>query len=386
MTVGGERDYGELMRRATSAALSLVLAVAALAPAATVAVSERLRWKVCGEWRQVPVPEPRVSGELRDIAVVSPTEAWAVGVLGAEGILQPLVLHWNGIRWERVRFPALRGDPDFAILESVAVTAAGEVWAVGAWSSMNRTGHPLTARWDGGRWHVVPLPDPGLRGYLDGLAAVHGTDTLWAVGQMIKPHEGALAMRWTGERWRRFRVPDVVPGATQILFDVVAFARTTWAVGRNYGPGDRWRMVAARWHDGRWRTSLGPAVSPFAVAGTQPNRLWAVGGVDSDRPGYQRPAIVRWNGERWSRAYTGGRLGFLRDVVTPAPGVAWAVGERVDGPLMLRLGEQGWAPVRIPDVRGWFGAIDGTPNNLWVTHARLWRGSEPTVYDTYHRC
>jgi len=348
------------------------------------------RWPVCGQWRQVPIPDPDASGELNDIAVVSPAEAWAVGGLGASPYVEPLVLHWTGLRWEREAFPDVADE--FVTLNAVAVVAPRDVWAVGYRSSEGspQPGRPFAARWQGDRWHLVRLGDPTIHGSLEGLSVIPGTDRLWAVGPTWGAAGRPLAMLWNGERWLRYRVAHPVAGRSDMLFDVVAFAGSAWAVGESRGSDDRSRVLRARWNGSEWRATLGPAGSARAVDGTRPDRLWAVGGRPAARPGYERPGILRRNGAGWRWVYTGRGLGSLHDVVNPAPGVAWAVGYRGDwprvAPFALHLSSQGWVTGRSFHVPGWLEAVDGTPHNLWVTRMRLLRGGEPTLYDTYHRC
>lgn len=381
------------MRRWLILLACLAVATPAMGSTANARGVPEQRWAVCGQWRQVPIPDPHVTGELNDIAVVSPHEAWAVGGLGAGMIFEPLVLHWTGLRWEREAFPDVADE--FVMLNAVAVVGPRDVWAVGTRASEGspQPGRPLAARWLGDRWQLVPLGDPTLHGSLEGLSVVPGTDHLWAVGPTGEAAGRPLAMLWNGARWRRYRVAHPVAGRSDVLFDVVAFAGSAWAVGASYGPGDRSRVLSARWSGNAWRATLGPPGSARAVDGTRPDRLWAVGGRPADRPGYERPGILRRNGAGWRWVYTGRGLGTLYDVVNPAPGVAWAVGFRGDGsglagaaPFAPHLTPQGWVAGRSFDVPGWLEAIDGTPHNLWVTHMRLLHGGEPALYDTYHRC
>ena len=64
------------VRRAARVSLCLIL-VTLCAFAATAPVSASpTRWAVCGGWRYVPVEDGR--GSVTDVAVVSPTEAWAI--------------------------------------------------------------------------------------------------------------------------------------------------------------------------------------------------------------------------------------------------------------------------------------------------------------------
>jgi hypothetical protein len=375
------------MRRLAFASIGCVLVLAASLPVAEGAPGPgRQRWRDCGVWTKVSVPEPN-DGSLRDVVVVSPTEAWAVGALGAEEYLEPVALHWTGQRWESVRFPRLPGDPMTVTLNAVDVTADGTVWAVGGRSTGRGSLRPLTARYAGGRWHVVPIAAREIRGSLQGLAAIPGTHALWAVGHMFEPRSAALTLRWNGTKWRRFRVPVSAPGNVDALAAVVAFPRTAWAVGSTTADGSSSFMVAARWHADGWRSMIGPRGVALGVDGLGPDDLVAAGW----RPTagiFDRPTVFGWKGEGWRRVYSDDHVGFLRDVVYPAPGVAWAVGSRSrrDGPLVLRMEGGTWHRSSAPDVAGFFEAIDGTPNNLWIMHTRTYRNHEGSLFNTYHRC
>jgi len=374
--------------------LSLAMAVVTAGrPAAARPVGDQ-RWAVCGEWRQVPMPDPSAIGELSDIALVSPTEAWAVGSLGAEMIQEPLVLHWTGLRWERVAFPSGPDSPSYAALRAVAVVSPNEIWAVGSRGSEGQISRPFTARWLGDRWRLVSIGNPALQGWLEDVAAIPGTDHLWAVGQTGAMRGIPLVLQWNGTGWHRYPVSRATAGRSDGLSGVVAFAHSARAVGTSYDANGDPRLLAARFNGSEWRATLGPPGSAEAVDGVRPDRLWAAGGAPSDRPGYTHPGILRWNGANWRWAYKGSAIGRVKDLVNPAPGVVWAVGHRGDSgsglgtvsPLVLRLSPHGWVRDRSPDVQGWFEAIDGTPRNLWATHMRLVHGGEPTVFDTYHRC
>src|SRR5215472_210134 len=43
------------------------------------------------------------TGVLNDVVATSATSAWAVGHAGDEAKPSPLIVHWNGARWSRVR-------------------------------------------------------------------------------------------------------------------------------------------------------------------------------------------------------------------------------------------------------------------------------------------
>jgi hypothetical protein len=317
---------------------------------------------------------------LNDVAVVSPQEAWAVGYLGAEQPTASLILHWTGLQWERV------GLPTVASLRGVTVVSPSEVWAVGSrGASLGAPGHPFAARWTGQRWKSVPI-GISIRGWLQDVAAIPGTNRLWAVGGTNDGH--ALTLRWNGKAWHR--VPVNLTHSS--LSGIVAFPQTAWAAGMTTGSGGA-HVLALRWNGARWRQVDAPRGYALAVDGVAPNALWAVGnGPSSGGGGLSSPAVFRWNGVRWHRVWLGETVGSLRDVVAPAPGVAWAVGVRSNRPpfhpLVVRLRSDGWHASTIRGVDGWLTAIDGTPQNLWATHYWMQdpHGGEPTYFDIYHRC
>ena len=272
-----------MRRRASAFVVGLTLVLTAILPVAGGnAGPGRQRWRECGVWTKIPVPDPN-SGVLRDVVVVSPTDAWAVGALGAEEFLEPIVLRWTGQRWERIGFPRLDGNPMTATLNAVAVAGDGTVWAVGGRSTGRGSLRPLTARYTGGRWHVVPIAAREIRGSLQGLSAVPGTNALWAVGHMFEPRSAALTLRWNGERWRRFRVPVSARGNVDSLADVVAFRRTAWAVGTTTPDGNNSFMFAARWHDDGWHALTGPRGVALGVDGLRPDELVAAGWRPAER-------------------------------------------------------------------------------------------------------
>ena len=141
------------------------------------------RWAVCGEWRQVVTPV--TYGFPRDLAVVSPEEAWLSGYVGEVAGL-PVVLHWTGMRWEKEAFPTHVAAEDEE-LAGFAVVSPDDVWAVGSWRASMHS-HPLVAHWDGASprdaWAV------GYRG-----------------GMYDRPRP--LIMRWQGSGWQWAQVPDV---------------------------------------------------------------------------------------------------------------------------------------------------------------------------------
>ena len=90
---------------------------------------------------------------LSDVAAVSDSDAWAVGVTavasasgGSAGAGKPLLVHWDGSRWSQVTgLPAVNGS-----LSGITMSAHSG-WAVGSFVVADHP-RPLILRWDGAAW------------------------------------------------------------------------------------------------------------------------------------------------------------------------------------------------------------------------------------------
>src|SRR5262249_15991512 len=109
--------------------------IAALLSPATAALA-------LGSWTVVPTPNPAGGGQniLNAIAMVSPSDGWAVG----EGQYESLAEHWNGSVWSIVPSPNLQTLTD---MKGVAAVSSTDVWAVG-----DNGGVGMTMHWNGSAW------------------------------------------------------------------------------------------------------------------------------------------------------------------------------------------------------------------------------------------
>ena len=397
------------MRRSASAVVcGLLLASLSVSPAGAGSNGVQ-RWAVCGEWRQVPVHTNPYATAV-DIAVVSPYDAWMTTYIG-DNLGTSYVYRWTGLRWEEVASPTPsfgHPAPGNAVweIDALAVVDPTQVWAVGAYAHYRSPGarrvvRPLTARWDGTRWQLVPVAIPHLSGHLLGVASVPGTDRLWAVGVRY-PHGNeaktqSLILRWNGAAWHR--VPSPNPSATaNELIDVAASGHTAIAVGESL-QGDALRSLAMNWNGRDWVRVAAPSPKAgaqlSAVTMTSPTTAWAVGEAYWPTYPHNHPPhgiILGWNGRRWTLTRMLDRQSRFTDVVGAAYGDVWAVGQHgvrsADAyhPIAWHRTAAGWAPTKVPSVNGSFSAIDGTPHNLWVAHREPHVGEDLADLDTYHRC
>ncbi len=163
-------------------------------------------------WSVVPSRNKGTLGSyLQAVSTDGPDDAWAVGewlvrVVQGPGqirrdVYRPLILHWDGVRWARVKPPA-----GLSALSAVAAIAQDDAWAVG--SADSRT---VAIHWDGESWTTVPTPSPGVSAGLGGVADL-GPSDVWAVGNRRR-HLGdptrTLIERWDGVSWQVVPSPNV---------------------------------------------------------------------------------------------------------------------------------------------------------------------------------
>jgi hypothetical protein len=144
-------------------------------------------------WRRVPVPGVATGfgSLLYDVAGTAGDDVWAVGL--SRG--QPdddwvgFVEHWNGVRWEIV-------PSTTAAYYTVSAVSRNDVWAAGTWGDGD---HP-TAHWDGAKWtSTTDETDEDTETYENGSSA-SGPSDVWVVGEEAA---APLVERFNGRGFER---------------------------------------------------------------------------------------------------------------------------------------------------------------------------------------
>lgn len=258
----------------------------------------------------------RYGSQLEAISADATTDAWAVGEALGTGGSSTLILHWNGITWERTASPS----PSGATLTSMSARSPTDVWAVGSMGFNSKT---LVLHYDGHRWSRVSSPNPPSKGdtYLNGVTAL-GPRDVWAVGNYDTRRTGtpsaALVEHWDGESWSLVAAPSPGgPDSSTYLRDISAVGhRDVWAVG-DYVPRPvqgLHRTLVERWNGNRWTKVASPnkpgapSDSLEGVSARSGGDAWAVGSAASGcmcptpaQPGSAEPGLLieHWNGNRW---------------------------------------------------------------------------------------
>lgn len=169
-------------------------------------------------WQDETLPDVG-AGELTSLAVLGADDVWAAGSVFGE-VQRTLVLHWDGVSWQRIETPAA-ANPTW--LGGLTALGSKDVWAVGG--SYGSAGDvPFAMHWDGLKWTVTrtpAVPDGRLRG-----VGRTGNGQVWAVGG--KGGAG-VALRWEPRlrNWVRVAAPDLVVRG----FSTVPSSSALWTVG-----------------------------------------------------------------------------------------------------------------------------------------------------------
>lgn len=234
-----------------------------------------------GSWQvQTTFPSPNAATpqadqaqqwyELHSIAMVSPTEGWAVGAIGYAGQNTPenaLILHYANGHWTPAPINGLASDPSqTALLMGVSMVSPHEGWAVGSYADTSDYRYQmLILHYLNGAWSRVNWSEPGDLNGVDALP----TGDIWAVGGVAGAGPSAVVHLRNGALVSQI---SPVPG---LLYGVQVFSTPAgwngWAVGDG----------AATIHDqdSVW-TRQGYTIHNFTISSislVSPTEGWAVG-------------------------------------------------------------------------------------------------------------
>jgi len=294
-------------------------------------------------WRIVPTPGISLTSELMDIAAVAPNNVWAVGqqaVSTSMGVqVKRLLLHFTGSKWAVMASPPL---PNSAGLRGIAAVSAGDIWAVG-WLRVGASPLaipektvPLTLHFDGTTWRQVPFPVvAGPASFLTRVA-VSKAGRVYAVGggrnaggpPIWLPNGSRVIARYDAGRWTLLPLTGIQPDAE--LRDVAVAGPDVWVVGDRANAAGPIESLAWRYAGTRW-TSYRPGPHPRGVLNgvhaASAREVWAAGTPGNDGTG-DGVLLTRWDGQRWKVAFRIPTLDALRGLadVTTAGGHVFSVG------------------------------------------------------------
>ena len=236
------------------------------------------------QWKTVPMVS---SSRINKVAVVSPTNVWAVGQQTNSSLSQ--IQHFNGSKWAVVASPHFRSGETLSSLKAIS---ANSIFAVG--SSFDSLGNriPLIEHFNGTAWSVVTVPNITGAQLFD-LAIISASD-MWAIGGT---NNSVLTMHFDGIRWSRVSAP----AGSATLFAVTAIStKDVWAVGIQLPGG----ALTEHWDGTAWKIVSNPGGTGTAlnsISAISATDVWAVGcNSGCGDVGFQPPLIEHWDGQRWN--------------------------------------------------------------------------------------
>jgi hypothetical protein len=260
-------------------------------------------------WSTIPSPDVGDrDNQLTSVAGTLTNDLWAVGYYNdpANGFEEPLAEHWDGQTWTVATLPN-DGNGNNTQLLSVSMDTQGDAWAVGytIGSAANSQATPVTERWSGGTWQVIPSPvfDPSHPWELTGVAAV-APDNVWAVGTVFNnppaPPVPDLIEHWDGTSWTVESTPDPAGAQFSSLSGISALsASDIWAVGTWTDSNALSHTLIKHWDGANWSVAASPdpgayANSLLAVVATAANDAWAVGGYSDNVNSATQPLYLHY--------------------------------------------------------------------------------------------
>lgn len=263
------------------------------------------------------------TGILFSVAASSPGDAWAVGETFDQN---PLIEHWDGVKWHVMSSPQLRGKGGY--LQVIAIVAPNDIWAageqfqgggpaIGPIVAVSR-GTMLIEHWDGKNWAVVASPeskpDPQSTTEVNSITVI-SAHNIWIAGAWIdhglNPNTPtALLEHWDGQKWTRVLDQSVLENGTSagVILDATTNAGgQVLAGGTQRGNDQAYHAYLERWDGQRWSkidtSSLGPHVANiFALSAVSASDMWAiVENTVTSASGSPGRTIVHWDGKTWKQ-------------------------------------------------------------------------------------
>ena len=361
------------------------------------------------KWATVPVPGIGLSGStLEGVIALAPDDAWAVGSLrtysGSGGGSKAWMLHWDGQAWHDA---SPTQEVVYAGLSDVVALSPNNIWAAGSNSAYAPEG-PVLMHWDGTGWTRVREPDFSDKNEGIWSLAVVSAREIWGAGWLTTVSTGqneTFVVRGMPGAACNLPTQTPLPAATpsstpeagpcaptlqqldspnnlpleNIFYDVEPLAHDdVWAAGHafsRYGMGgDRSRIE--RFDGSQWSVlyESPPTYSRTVIHAIEvlaPDDVWAAGVRVGDR-GYP---LMHWDGQTWSEhSYASWIAGdVLHALYAVSTNDIWAAGGRANKALTLHWDGTAWTEVPVPEIPGTlhsynplFGLSGTATDDVWA--------------------
>jgi hypothetical protein len=251
-----------------------------------------------GTWAVVTSADANTGNNvLAAVTSIAAGDVWAVGnFTTSTGATQALTEHWDGTAWSLVSSPAVLESS----LNGVAAVSTADVWAAGSYLTSRSVEQALFEHWNGRKWVQAKSPATGPGTVMSGVAAVSATD-VWAVGRFLSGSsvDQTLIENFTGHKWTVVPSPDASTGNNRLDAVTAVSANDVWAVGTAQNASGVFQTLTEHWNGTAWSivpspSGTGSAAELDSAAAVSSSNVWAAGDSGSGT------LIEQWNGTKWA--------------------------------------------------------------------------------------
>ncbi len=295
------------MKRTDAPILGCLLVCLVFLPSCAPAGSSTTACNVATQWRP-----PADNVQLRDVAMVSPDEGWAVGNTSTlSGSSAGVIYHFLHGQW--VRLPQTYANSPLAAL---SMDSPNDGWAFSA-PNESPIGRVPVLHYSLGAWRPVDIPAldkiANTGGFFNQVSVqIFGPNAGWMFAQLPgytpdpadpNPTNGmslAVILRYENGVWTPIAAPPFTSSTG--IFDLsAASANDAWIVGVTPMGGGNQTTVFAHYLNGAWslwpRTFAG--VAGESITMLSPSDGWAT----ADKAG-EAPVVLHYNGTAWAPVVT----------------------------------------------------------------------------------
>ena len=338
-----------------------------------------------GNWADV-LPQ---GSRVLDVAVVSPTDIWAVGDVYLGAAYVSLQMHFDGKYWQRSpdQFP-------FVTLTSISMVSANDGWACGTTGDLK----PALLHYSGGHWHdaTASLDTRPFKIPQASLSEVHmaSATTGWALGQAIGVNQPSVVFQYrkvgSAYKWE----PIESFGDTTLTGMSVVSSHEIWLVG--YTGQATWKTLIVRitatdtagpsgitiyhWDTHSWDVGDGTLTGVSMLSSTDG---WASGGDT-----YGAGILFHWDGKQWSPKRfvpDGQETGTIAQIVMTGANTGWAYAAYGQENYLYSTTHDQWFGYQVPEDRVIIAGAAVTPTIFLVITIRVNEEHNldpvPVIYD-----
>jgi hypothetical protein len=154
------------------------------------------------QWTLADAPKSGSQSEFVSVTALSSDDVWATGAAATLTAFRPFAEHWDGSKWTKVHTPSPRTS-NFSGITDVAAVSSTDVWGVGLTGQIFGDLSTLIEHWNGQKWTRVASPNQQgpATSAMQGIGIV-SKDDIWAGGVTFNgANYGSLFEHWNGHKW-----------------------------------------------------------------------------------------------------------------------------------------------------------------------------------------